>query len=109
MFGLSSKPTAGQATEDIYRTNDGRAFFRFRFVPETGGAWRADIQEQPSYGSRASDLHSSHRLSSGSAGTGYKICYASSPKSLRDAQKFAETWAEATWVWIKDGRRVKGF
>ena len=105
MFGLGTK----SSVEDVYRTNDGRAYFRFRFVEEGGGAWRADIQDQPSYGGRASDLHSSHRLPSSSAGTGHKICYANPPRSLRDAQKWAETWAEATWTWINEGRRVKGF
>lgn len=107
MFGFG--PKTNRSVEDVYRTNDGRAHFKFRFVEESGGTWRADIQDQPSYGARASDLHSSHRLPSDTAGTGHKICYASAPSSLRDAQKWAETWSEATWTWINDGRRVKGF
>lgn len=106
MFGLR---TNMRSVEDVYRTNDGRGYFKFRFVEENGGTWRADIQAQPPYGSRASDLHSSHRLPSSGARTGHKICYAHRPGSMRDAQKWAETWAEATWTWINEGRRVKGF
>ncbi len=97
--------------EDTYRTNDGRALFTFMFVEETGGNWRVDIQSQPSYGGRDSGLHASHRLSSSSARTGHKICFdrPECANNYSKAKSYAETWAEATWAWIRDGIRVKGF
>lgn len=105
MFGRNNN----RIVEDVYRTNDGGAHFCFRFVEEGNGNWRADIQSQPSYGSRSSGLHDSHRLPSITAKTRHQICYGTTPRSLRDAQKWAEAWAEATWTWIRDGRRVKNF
>jgi hypothetical protein len=86
-----------------YRTNDGKAYFEFRFV-EDGSYWEIDILSAPSYGTRSSDLHSTHRLPS--ARGGYRICLAdpSDAHSVSKAFKFAESWSEMTWRYIQTGK-----
>lgn len=96
-------------TEDVYRTNDGNALFTFRFINQGNGTWRADIQRQPSYAGRANDLHTTHRLPSETALTGYQVCYAEPPRSFATARKHAEAWAEGSWAWIRKGTREYGF
>ena len=91
-----------RAKEDVYRTNDGGGYFKFRFYP-IGDYYEIDILAMPSYGSRSSDMHSTHRLPSGRGG--YKICFGD-PRILRDlntAKKWAAVWSEYTNRYIKYG------
>ena len=90
------------AVQDIYRTNDGKAFFTFRFE-KVGSIYEIDIVSMPDYRSRAADAHSTHRLPS--IRGGYRICLAdeSQSNSLEKARKWAEAWAERTWKYIENG------
>lgn len=87
--------------EDTYRTKDGIALFTFGFV-EVNNHIEIDILEQPSYGSRANDAHSTHRLDSERGGK--KVCFGD-PDYIHqgNAKKWAAEWAEATWKYIKTG------
>ena len=92
------------ATHDTYRTNDGRYYFSFIFENK-GGYYMAHIASQPSYGSRASDLHSTHRLSSDYSGCSYRICFGNDNDvpTLSRVRKYAEAWSEATAKYIDTG------
>lgn len=88
---------------DVYRTNDGQGYFEFNFV-KVRNLYEVDIVSTPSYGSRSTDLHSTHRLNSERGG--YKICFGdpSVVTSLDKAMKYVENWCEGTWQDIKTGR-----
>ena len=90
---------------DVYRTNDGNACFTFHFI-DVGTHYEIDIVKQPSYGSRATDMHSTHRLPSDrSDASGYRICLGddSQANSLDNARRWAAAWAEGTWTYIHTG------
>lgn len=90
------------STRDVYRTNDGNAYFEFEFV-KVGSKYQVDIVSQPSYGSRDSDLHLTHRLPSDRGG--HRVCFADDDAvtSIGRAQKWVEAWAESTWRYINSG------
>ncbi len=100
-------PTGGfRAIRDTYRTKDGRALFTFGFVAN-GDHYEIDILDQPSYGIRDDDQHSTHRLRSGRGG--YRICLGN-PRAASDlsaAYKWAAAWAENTWAYIHKGTPFK--
>jgi len=91
------------ATVDVYRTNDGKAYFEYSFV-NVGNYYEVDIVSQPSYNSRDSSLHSTHRLTSKRGG--HKVCFGneSDANSLNKTKKLVEAWAEGTWRYIQTGR-----
>lgn len=88
--------------EDTYRTSDGQALFTFRFVP-MGNHFEIDIVDQPDYGHRRTDAHSTHRLSSDRGGC--RICLGDprAASDLQSAYKWAAMWAEHTWKYINTG------
>jgi hypothetical protein len=88
---------------DTYRTKDGCARFQFRFVEDRPGVVEMDILSSPSYGFRSEDLHFTHRLPSSRGG--YRVCLAhpEAAYSFAQAKKFAKSWAESTWRYIKHG------
>jgi len=88
----------------IYRTSDGQADFEFNFStrPFTEEV-RIYIGNMPSYGSRDTDGHSTHRFRDPN-GAPY-ICYDPAPTNLTDAFKIAKAWAEKTWRYIKTDQR----
>ena len=91
------------ATDDVYRTRDGQAFFKFRFH-DAGNCYHAYILEMPSYGNRSRNLHTTHRYETNS---GYRICLKNEEDlmySLSAARKWAGNWAEYTWRYIKTGK-----
>src|SRR5687768_10921020 len=45
---------------DVYRSQDGTGFFKFRFYP-IGDYYEIDILAMPSYGNRESGVHTTHR------------------------------------------------
>lgn len=87
---------------DYYRTRDGLAYFHFSFEEADDGTWRAYIDQQPSYAGRATDAHSTHRLSDGDR---KYVCWTSSLRSLNEAKKVAAFWADKTQEYIRLGRR----
>ena len=102
--GEKIPPGGWRATQDEYRTRDGRAFFVFRFVA-VGSFFEVDIVSMPSYGGRNEGAHETHRLSSDRGGK--RICFGqpSAINTLQIAYEFAESWAENTWKYIKTGER----
>lgn len=88
-----------------YRTKDGNAFYKFRYV-DIGGKFEIDIVEQPSYRHRSTDAHITHRLPS--ARNGQKICISSGhePTSLDGAKNISMQWAELTNEYIKSGKTI---
>lgn len=90
------------AINDVYRTNDGQAYFEFNFV-KVGQFYEIDIIRTPNYNGRSEGLHETHRLPSDRGG--YKVCFAaeSAVTSLERARKWVEAWSEGTWRYIKTG------
>jgi hypothetical protein len=87
---------------EYYRTKDGNADYKFSFEEQPDGKWRAYIEDQPSYGERATDVHSTHRHRNGSR---YYVCWTEPLESLEDAEKVSAMWADATQEYIKNGTR----
>jgi hypothetical protein len=77
--------------------------YRFNLVDE-GGQYRIDILDQPSYGSRAADGHSTHRLRRAD-GTQY-VCIKQGyePRDKSAAAGLAIDWARRTSRYIRNGR-----
>ncbi|PKP35430.1 MAG: hypothetical protein CVU00_02420 [Bacteroidetes bacterium HGW-Bacteroidetes-17] len=88
-----------------YRTKDGTAFYKFNYV-EVGNHFEVDILNQPSYGSRCSDMSVAHWLSS--ARGGKKICISAGkePTDIESAKKISIEWAELTHEYIKTGKTI---
>ena len=85
-----------------FRTSDGLSDYLFRFEEQSDRTWRAYIQRQPSYRGRATDAHSTHRLSDAS---GEYICWDHPLQTLDDAMRVAASWANNTQEYIRSGRR----
>lgn len=96
-------PPGGWRTVDTYRSKDGRAYFRFRFV-NVGDHFQIDILDQPSYGGRSAGGHGTHRIESPRGGA--RICFADEAilRSEGDCYKWSQQWAEQTWEYIKTGK-----
>lgn len=90
-----------------YKTRNGNGIYKFGFR-QVGRRVEVDIDATPSYNGRSDDWHSTHRLSSPSAKTGTKICFTNPDgvRTLEQAQKYAQGWAESTQDYIEKG---KGF
>ena len=104
-LGAQSIPSGGwRSVNDVYRTEDGKHFYEFEFH-DVGSHYEIDIISTPSYGGRDTDGHSKHVLPSDRGGE--RICFAddSDVRSLSDARKYAEGWAESTSDYINDGKR----
>lgn len=78
----------------------GHLRFVFTFRELAPGSWRVYIDRQVDYGGRASDAHSTHRLSDG--GRVY-VCWSERIPTLGDAKRIAATWAECTAHYIATG------
>lgn len=85
-----------------YTTRDGRYQFQFD-LRRIGSEVRVYILSQPSYGRRATDGHSTHRLHD--SGGNY-ICIRSdlTPDNVPDALSWLVYWAEETGQYISTGR-----
>src|SRR5436309_1211471 len=89
----------------FYRTKDGRADYQFSFE-QTGSGWRAYIVDMPSYsthGYRATDAHSTHRLSDGSR---RYVCWSAPLRTEAEARQVASKWADYTQEYIRTGRTI---
>lgn len=87
-------------TIDTYDTADRQDAFTFSFETQTDGSVRAYILNMPSYGSRNTGLHSTHRLTSGAR---YYVCREPAVYSVADARIVAGRWAERTQRYIRTG------
>jgi hypothetical protein len=86
-----------------YRTKDGLADYEFDFHHTWwSGEYRIYIDSQPSYGSRDTSLHATHRLVDGDR---YYICWTTPISSEADARQVSALWADKTQEYIKTGRR----
>lgn len=104
-LGSKEIPTGGwRAYSDVYRNEEGDHIYEFEFH-EVDDHYEIDIISTPSYEGRATDGHSRHVLHSDRGGE--RICFAddSAVRSLSDARKYAESWAESTSDYIKYGDR----
>lgn len=86
--------------KSYYRTSDNSADYGFSFEEQSDRTWRAYIDEQPSYRGRATDAHSTHRLSDGSR---KYVCWTRPLRSLDEAKQVAALWADKTQQYIRTG------
>jgi hypothetical protein len=83
-----------------YRGSGGVDFsFRFAWIAPQN-TWRVYIENQPSYGSRNTSAHASHRL--GLPGRPY-VCWTNSLRTYAEARSVAALWADATQRYIATG------
>jgi hypothetical protein len=86
-----------------YRTCDGRADYGFSIERQPNGSYRPYIISQPSYCSRATGAHETHRLTS--AGGRVFVCWDRALQSEEAAKKVAARWADNTQRYIQTGQR----
>lgn len=84
-----------------YRTRDGRTDYAFEIIEVTPRSWRVYILDQPGYGGRATDGHSTHRLGDG---RGTYVCWTDPITTLDAAKTVAASWAEGTERYRATGR-----
>ena len=70
---------------------------------KVGSSWRAYIMNSPSYGSRASGAHATHRHYDSSRNLHY-ICFTPAPTRLEDITQVSKTWAKCTTSYIDTGK-----
>jgi len=73
--------------------------FTFKYE-KVGSIWRAYIINSPSYGSKPTDAHSTHRLNDGR----YYVCWTPEPQRLDEITQVSKMWADATARYIDTGR-----
>ena len=84
--------------EDIYTTRLGTEF-RFRFEFKDGN-YEIFIVEQPSYGDRPDDLHTTHRIKFGDQ---HKICWTGLMPTREEAKRVAGLWSDYSERYILNG------
>jgi len=99
---VSTRNTRNSPERVNYRTLDGRADYAFSFEQQPDSTWRAYIEGQPGYGRRASDAHTTHRLSDGPR---KYVCWTTPLQTLAEAKKVAAKWADATQQYIRSGKK----
>ena len=87
-----------------YRTKDGRADFGFSFEQQSDGSFLAFIVTMPSYGSRPTGLHVTHRLTDSSGR--YYVCWDRRIKSIDELKGVVALWSDLTHVYIRTGRTI---
>jgi hypothetical protein len=85
-----------------YRTKDGQADYEFSFERQSNGQWRAYILSQPSYRSRPTDSHSTHRLTDGDR---KYVCLKTPPRDVDNLKTVVAKWSDCTQDYIKYGIR----
>lgn len=91
-----------RAITDSIAFRSGRTY-KFSFE-QHGRIWRAYIVSQPSYGSRSSGLHPTHRKNDGR----YYVCFDPEPTSYEDIHAVATSWASRTERYLDSGTPVEG-
>ena len=89
-----------------YRTTDGQADYEFSFEQQPAGDWRAYIVSQPSYGFRATDPESTHRLTDSRTGRRY-VCWTTPLRTRNDLEKVVALWSDRTQRYIKYGTPIE--
>ena len=85
-----------------YRTADGRNYFGFDVVRLPDNSLRAYIDTMPSYGSRSTGLHETHRYYDKVSRRHY-ICFDSKVYYEEDILAVMKYWAEETQRYIRTG------
>lgn len=94
-----------QAVSKIYyRTRDGRADYQFSFERLSDGSIRPYIESMPSYGSRDTGLHTTHRLHDSSRR--YYVCWNRPLINVEDVKQVVALWSDLTQEYIKTGRTI---
>lgn len=87
-----------------YRSADGTCGFLFELA-KIDGIVRAYIIEAPSYGSRADDGHSTHRVLPDDDDPYVCVKETLAPTNVPDCLSWAVYWAEQTTAYIHTGKR----
>lgn len=87
-----------------YRTQDNLEDYEFAFKEMRNGSWRAYILKQPSYQGRNTNGEITHRHTSLTGPSRHYICWTGKLKSESQARKVAAQWADATQLYIKNGK-----
>jgi len=107
LFGKSDpEPIIGEL--NTYRTRDGQAYFRAKFVKMPEGFYEIDIHGTPSYQDRTSDSYTAHWLPN-QRETGRKVCFTDGkePRDLKTAESYFIDWCELTWKYIQTGITIE--
>lgn len=105
-FPLSPNQGENKMNKNIYyRTTDGRADFGFSVEQQNDGSLKAFILSMPSYGSRDTGLHATHRLTDGGR---YYICWNSKLYNEGDLRSVIALWSDATQTYIRTGETIDG-
>ncbi len=83
-----------------YRTKDGQADYGFSFEKQNDGSLRAYIDSMPSYGSRSTSLHTTHRFPDNGR---HYVCWDRSIYDEEDLKKVVAIWCDTTQTYIKTG------
>ena len=89
-----------------YRTKDGKAYYRFRYV-DIGGKFEIDILEQPSYRNRDSSALATHRMPSIRGGYRISVAGDREPTTIDEAKSSSQQWAELTHEYIHSGNTIE--
>jgi len=100
-----ASPRASTSRRYWYRSRHIQKPFTFNLVKQPDGEVRIYICNAPSYGSRQTDGHSTHRYFDSGNGLHY-VCVEKSlcPTNFDDARSWARYWANKTAKYIKTGR-----
>jgi hypothetical protein len=95
---------AAQSRRYQYRSRHIRHPFVFNLVKQPDGEVRIYIVDSPSYRSRQTDGHSTHRYQDQS--NRYYVCVDHSlrPTNFHDARSWARYWADKTAQYMRTGR-----
>ena len=88
------------ATKDTFTTTTGNSY-EFSFETQPDGTIRPYITRMPSYGSRDSNLHATHRRNDGRC----YVCRDPQPRTMREAYNVAKAWTRRTDRYIRTGKR----
>lgn len=83
-----------------YRTKDGRADYGFTLEEQNDGSLRAYVDSMPSYGSRSTSLHTTHRLTDGGR---HYICWDRKIYNEESLKAVVASWSDKTQEYIKTG------
>jgi len=101
LFGNPQPQYHDNNTLNYTVTSPRRRQMNFTFKYEKiGSIWRAYIINSPSYGSRSTGAHDTHRLNDGR----YYVCWSPEPTRLDEITQVSKMWADATAKYIDTGR-----
>jgi hypothetical protein len=80
-----------------YRTKDGRADYGFSLEEQNDGSLRAYVESMPSYGSRSTSLHTTHRLTDGNR---HYVCWSEDINDEDGLKEVVASWSDKTQEYI---------